>query len=316
MLDLSILKNLWTEDGARDIFARLVTHCVRSHFPGATTIRPDPGDEGIDVVSGRLQNSSKIWQSKYFADRIGNSQKKQIRDSFDTCMASGKINGVTKWTLAVPIEFSVDEKKWWDTWKRKKESLHAGLIIELWTRTDFERFYANPDLRPIFNLCLTKSEDISSLAALLEMLSPNQHYIKAIPSNDHLSESIFVKKLEAADICQHRAARVAFYNFELVREFIERGGTSEEKEQLRDLQERVYELWENEFNACSENTLGKVLYSTVNQKIKDLDRTQLASKLGLKNQHKVGILHYWADLCEAGWTKDFKQVFGGEEDDE
>lgn len=52
MADLRVLRNVRTEDGARSVFASLVTHCVHQRHGSAITVRPDPGDEGLDTIVG------------------------------------------------------------------------------------------------------------------------------------------------------------------------------------------------------------------------------------------------------------------------
>ena len=78
MLELRVLRDLWTEPGARRIFEQLVTHCVRAQYPSAVSIRPNPGDEGIDTLVGDFE---RVYQAKFFCDSIGKSQQAQIRNS-------------------------------------------------------------------------------------------------------------------------------------------------------------------------------------------------------------------------------------------
>lgn len=215
LLDLSVLKNLWTEAGAREVFARLVTHCVKSIHPDAQTIRPDPGDDGIDVIHGQLSGKSNIWQCKFFIDGLGNSQKAQIRASWKACIGSTNIAKMTKWTLCVPSELSVEELGWWEKWKAKSMKENPGTVIQIWTLSDLEKFYSSPELQPIFDLALKRSNGTLTLDAVLEGMDPKLFSIESMPDAKHLNESIFVKKLEIAGIDTHRAARVAFYNFEL-----------------------------------------------------------------------------------------------------
>lgn len=307
MLDLTTLKNIWTVDGAREVFARLVTHSVRTLHPSAQAIRPNPGDEGIDTIVGQLNTKSRVYQSKYFPDSIGNSQKKQIRDSFKSCITSVKIKNMVLWTLCIPIEMSVDEKKWWDGWKKKQEKEH-GVKIDLMTLSNFETFYSNSTLKPVFDIALKRVADFQAETDVIEHLKKSlAKPVKSLTDNDQFGDAVFVKKLEAAGVNQHRSARTAFYNFELVRQTIEQGGTSEERAELQNLLENIYSIWEKKFLKKSPNELGKDFYIEV---IEELGKSypKLSNKLGFQNLHNEGGIHYWADICEAGWTDNFKQI--------
>ena len=109
MLDLSVLKNLWTEDGARAVFADLVTHCVRANHPGARAIRPNPGDEGVDTFCGEFETGVRVWQAKYFPDGVDGSQQGQIRESWKTAINSSYAAKMQLWTLCIPCELSMEE---------------------------------------------------------------------------------------------------------------------------------------------------------------------------------------------------------------
>ena len=119
-----------------------------------------------------------------------------------------------------------------------------------------------------------------------------------------------MRKLEAAGIQAHRAARTAFYNFELLRNVIAQGGDASERDALTDLLERIYDSWEELFNSHAPEDLGRRLYNAVNSAIAREDQARLLSAgVRVQSMHKKGGLHYWADICEAGWTTDFKSTF-------
>src|SRR5690349_12955622 len=102
MIDLRVLRDRWTEDGGRAIFAQLVTHCVRDVYPGAQAVRPDPGDEGLDTFVGDFDGELRVWQAKYFPDGVGESQREQIRKSWKACIESSHFSDVASWTLCLP----------------------------------------------------------------------------------------------------------------------------------------------------------------------------------------------------------------------
>jgi hypothetical protein len=308
MIDLRILRDRWTEDGARNIFAQLVTQCVKAIYPMAGAIRPDPGDEGIDTFVGEFEGGRlQVYQAKYFCDRIGDSQKTQIRKSWATCKESDHFSKVGMWTLCIPIEMSVEETKWWQKW-RKQESRKTGRQIELWPLSKFTGFHTRPDLAKIFDVALERGHTFNDIESLKAAMVVAQTTIKSLPHSGFYTDAIFVRKLEAAGIFQHRSARTAFYNFELVRQTVSQGGSSRELELLEDLQERILDVWESEFNARDPAQLGRQFIAAVYQRIEQECDGLLRCVLPVQAIHKKGGLHYWADNCEAGWTKDFKDI--------
>jgi hypothetical protein len=316
LIDLRVMRDRWMEDGAREVFAQLVTMCVRSNYAGARAIRPNPGDEGVDTFVGDFDHHVKVWQAKYFCDGVGESQQKQIRDSFKACMNSSFASKVKLWTLCVPCDLSIDEEKWWQGW-RTKMSRQFSLAIDLWTKTHFVGFSRQKDLERVFAFALLREGTFQSAKDVIgAMINALPRRLERLPAAEAFSTAVFVRKLEAAGITQHRAARSAFYNFELLRKAIEEGGTAQEQESLSDLQERVYDLWEAAYNARYPDNLGRALYSAVESQMREQDGGQLASPLNLHLVHKKGGLHYWADICEAGWTVDFKNVVAADEEDE
>lgn len=309
MADLRILRNVWTEDGARSVFASLVTHCVYHRHGAALSVRPDPGDEGLDTIVGDFGDRLLVFQAKYFCECIGEAQQRQIRKSWNTCRANAYFARVAQWTLCVPIDLSAPELRWWEGW-RTRQIKESGCHIDLWTKSDFDRFDAEPDLKAVFDVAFRGGgpDPAGMLARIRTMVPPL--LIRPLPSTGEYADAVFVRKLEAADIHTHRAARTAFYNFELLRNAIAQGGDATEREALTDLLERIYDLWEELFNCHAPSELGRAFYSAVNAAIAREDQARLASS-GVRAQivHKKGGLHYWADICEAGWTLDFKSAF-------
>jgi hypothetical protein len=67
---------------------------------------------------------------KFFPDRIGDSQKAQIRDSFNRIRENNAFR-TKSWTLCLPIDMSVEEKKWFDDWKENQRV--TGIeILPVW----------------------------------------------------------------------------------------------------------------------------------------------------------------------------------------
>lgn len=289
------------------MFAELVTQCVRAIYPAAHSIRPFPGDEGVDVFVGDFGDRVKVWQSKFFCDGIGNSQQANIRKSFKTVRGSDVFNRVVEWTLCVPLELTIDEQRWWQRWSQK-ESKSSGIPVGLWSRSHFIGFSARPELAQIFDVALGRTESATSADALDAMRKRPPLPLKKLPTSGMFADAIFVRKLNLAGVTQHRAERTAFYNFELLRHLIEQGGTKQEIESLEDLEIRVFDLWEELFNEHAPDRLGRGFFKAVLDAVRAEQNLRLKTHLPAGEIHKKGSLHYWADLCEAGWTANHATV--------
>src|ERR1044071_2729709 len=205
MIDFTVLKDRWTVEGARAIFAELVTQCVRANHPAARSIRPDPGDEGVDTFVGEFEKDVRIWQAKYFCDGIGESQQKQIRESWKACRSNSFKDSVTMWTLCVPCDLSIDEEKWWQGWK-VKESKKAGFPIELWTRTHFATFSTRKGLDAVFAYALQRGCEHGSVQEVIAaMTKVRPRSVQKLPAahDELLRTAVFVRKLEQAGITAH-----------------------------------------------------------------------------------------------------------------
>lgn len=307
MLDLRVLRDLWAEGGARDVFEMLVAQCVRATYPLARTIRCDPGDDGIDTFFGDLKGGSlRVWQAKYFPGGIESSQQSEIRSSFATCRK--KNPSLSLWTLCIPIPLSTTEQKWWEGW-RSRESKKSKCAIELWEKSTFVAYQTKPALAPVFDMVLRRNgSSVQTVEALGLALGPTTalSVVSPEPSRvDAMQSAVFVRKLEAAGYREHRAARTAFYNFELLRSYVQEGG-DEDTRSLEDLSERVLALWEDEFNRREVQELGKQFVVALNDKIDDESDRRLQSTLPAQSVHKRGCLYHWADVCQAGWASDYR----------
>ncbi|MFC4529326.1 hypothetical protein [Sphaerisporangium dianthi] len=129
------------EAGAREDFEQMLVSLV-SAVTGqeAALVRANPGDWGIDVLVGDLNGSVEIWQSKYFIKEFGESQKKQVRESFDSAMRYARREGhtVTRWVLCIPCEMDAPALKWWHGWRSRRQAEHQ-VEIELWDESGLRR---------------------------------------------------------------------------------------------------------------------------------------------------------------------------------
>lgn len=83
------------------------------------------GDGGIDIFIGELGIEPIIViQCKFFLEAFEESQKQQIRESFETAITSDKYE-LAKWILCIPRVIDIDETSWWFKWKHKSITKHS-----------------------------------------------------------------------------------------------------------------------------------------------------------------------------------------------
>src|ERR1700676_3695737 len=131
MIHWTLLQLLGAVPGQREIFEKICLEIIKVEHPNARSIREDRGDHGIDIYVGDFDNGIHIYQAKFFRDAIGESQRSQIRASYNRILDVE--TDVKSWTLMVPLEFSFDEITWFETWEKKKAReirLMSGLQLE------------------------------------------------------------------------------------------------------------------------------------------------------------------------------------------
>ena len=98
------------KDSKADNFEMACAQLVEMEFPGATRVRPNPGDSGIDVLVGSIDDPQIVFQSKYFINGVGKSQREQASRSLRRLLQDGIYP--RKWVLCIPVDLSVDEQVW------------------------------------------------------------------------------------------------------------------------------------------------------------------------------------------------------------
>jgi hypothetical protein len=138
LVNLRHLEILYGVIGAREKFEDMTVQLIRSENPSVDRVRVFRGDGGIDAFDGGLTDPSgvDVYQVKYFPEKIDDSQKNQIRDSFKRVRENTDF--VTRsWTLCLPIDMSIEERKWLDDWKSKQAG--SGITIRpVWGATKIQ----------------------------------------------------------------------------------------------------------------------------------------------------------------------------------
>ncbi|MGN6128531.1 MAG: hypothetical protein ACTHON_18385, partial [Humibacter sp.] len=136
-----------SDEAGRVDFHRMISALVGVMYPTAIDIRPDPGDWGLDVVAGSLEDRVQVWQVKYFYTNVGKSQRDQVRESLVSAMKAAKDEGyaVEAWTLCVACELSAPEKKWWDGRVRAWSKEFPDVVFDLWEASRLRRSLRAPE---------------------------------------------------------------------------------------------------------------------------------------------------------------------------
>jgi hypothetical protein len=126
LIDLQIIYGL---AGAREAFENLAFDLIKSEEPRAQKVRVSRGDGGIDAHVNDLGDPGgvHVYQCKFFPRGLEDAQKAQIRDSFKSCKESTTYR-LKRWTLCLPVDLSVPERQWFETWRTNQQS--SGMQID------------------------------------------------------------------------------------------------------------------------------------------------------------------------------------------
>lgn len=305
--DFRYLRDKFGDAGARDIFEKICTELMQCKFGEAHSVRVSQGDGGIDVFAGDFSNSIDVYQCKYFIDGIGDAQKTQIRESFNTAINSDEYK-MNKWFLCVPCILDIKEHTWWWGWKRKKEEkykISIGLLDGSLLISELKKYN-------LYNTIF----DNETMLLLNEIMSylqvKKRYYEEMIYEIDDLSEldyddCIFIKKLECANIIDVNSCKKEFFNAEIVKSSIESKASLDELRVYKNLQSKIQSVWSSQYRLYSDDYDGNMLIGKTYERIEDLDTTTLQASDDISLIAKKGILHQLSDECRVGWLKDYTE---------
>jgi hypothetical protein len=288
---------------------------VAVEYKTATEIRPDPGDWGIDVIVGSLAESILIWQSKYFYEKIGDSQKRQIRESFASAMKHAKDNDyrVDAWTLCVACELSAPEKKWWDTKVREWSKTYPDVLFDLWDAPRLRGKLMSPDAASVWEEFYgperrtTSREGTMTETGVPPLLAPRAD----VPPYE---EALFVKQMEVAGITELDAQRYAFFNADLLVRDVAARAVPAQLAAVEEVDATLHSAWElavadPETAPSAQDYEGsaKKLFASV---MRTAASSQPPKELPLRSVHTSGMMHRIVDDARAGWVHDWRVVAG------
>ncbi|MFS0733842.1 hypothetical protein ABC304_17800 [Microbacterium sp. 1P10UB] len=300
-----------SDDGGRVVFHRMLSALVGVEYPTATDIRADPGDWGMDVMAGSLVDSILIWQSKYFYDKIGDSQKRQIRESFASAMAHAVKHGyrVDAWTLCVACEVSAPEKKWWDTKVREWSKEHPHVQFDLWDAPRLRRKLISPDADPVWAEFYGPDKDHAHARQGVPTLLPPALSQEETPSYE---SALFVKQMLAAGITAMDSQRHAHFNADLLVRDITARSVPDQLAAVAEMDAALLGTWEDAVadpatspSADDYEPSARRLFASV---MKDIRTVAPPAELPLRAAHTRGLMHRIVEEARAGWVHDWQDV--------
>lgn len=104
------------EQEARQGFVALCEKLMDNKYPDFIIKNSETIKEKDNKKDQSLDKKCKVFLSKYFLDGVSNSRKGQIRKSLNDNLPYMKANKINEWYLLMPLEFSPEEKNWWENW--------------------------------------------------------------------------------------------------------------------------------------------------------------------------------------------------------
>lgn len=296
--------------GARDDFEQMLELLVGATYPGARLIAANPGDWGIDVLVGDLAGQIVIWQAKYFLPAVTESHQQQIRDSFASAMSAAQQHGhqVRQWVLCVPSSMDAPTDRWWTGWKKRNEK-QFDVKIELWHEGALRQQLISPDAADIrrhyYDPYRATGADVQPLAERPPVVPVDQQKATA------LETALFVRQLREAGHQQFSAAKLQFFNAELLAREVVDKNVPAEVAALVEADATVHGVWETTFNEVCEHHPGGSrlpgLHASVMKQVGDMG-DWWPSELRSTPVHRCGMMHRIVEDGRAGWVPHWEEV--------
>lgn len=290
-----------TEAGARQMFQALVTDLVSLEHPTADTVAGRGGyDWGIDTYAGRFDETLTIWQSKFFLDGIGQSQQKQIRESFTEICSKAAAHELTidAWFLAIPCDMAPEERTWFDGWSGR-QSRTCGFPIRLLGGSELRRQLMRAD-----------AEDIRR--SYFGDLTRAHRAAEAVVTTDDLTAfdgALFVCQLQEAGMFETDAARGLFFAAEALFRDLAARGDEAARAAMDELHLEVQHVWEQNFNRHrpAADSAGRMadLIADVMAGVATVGDPE---PLRLRPAHRRGVAHRLVENARAGWVAHWRDV--------
>jgi len=291
----------WAIESARKYFEQFVFEFLRIKYDfhsSITQIREDPGDWGIDVICGDFNKQNIIWQCKFCIDKIGETQKGDIRKSYNSVLKKSieKKFKIYKWILCIPIDLSAQEEKWWNGWKKRKEK-ENNIPIEYLTLSHFREKHKDHEFQDLFRKYFSNGDildpDPEVSGDKLEDLYEDWNFIKHINKSDITADFINIKRM--------------FYIAEYFETDIMQKKSNHEINQLTTIYHELFTIWENFHNivySSREDDDGNDVYNQVcNYLINNIQQFRYRF-YNLSISALIGLIFKLSNENKIHWTRD------------
>lgn len=206
--DFSYLRDKYGEMGAREKFEKICTELLYAKYASAHSVKVSNGDGGIDIFVGDISKEIDVYQCKYFIDGIGDSQKAQIKKSFQKIVDNNELS-LSNWYLCIPCDLTLKQHHWWAGWKNQQEEKYSipieifeggKLLSEIKQYQLYDQHFNTVSIDGSFIYDREKQEEINK---------DFRHIIKYIADNDFHYTSYNI--IEAIDELVYKYAADAFF---------------------------------------------------------------------------------------------------------
>jgi hypothetical protein len=292
----------------------MLTSLIQVQHQTATEVRANPGDWGIDTFAGSLVDKVNIWQSKYFVDGLGDSQKAQIRGSLKSAMTNALKNHYTveSWTLCVPRELTAPERQWWDRKVREWKKAYPGAAFDLWDPPRLRSYLMSPDADHVLQEFYGPARDWTSIAGPVVVGAVPA--VAALPPGEGYEGTLFVAQLTEAGLVEIDAQKTAFFNAEILARDVGNRGVPEELGALAEIDAGAWGLWEERVSAAGAPPDGNVeghaqaLFASVMREVRQLPAPP---RLPVRPVHNIGMMHRVVESGRAGWVVHWRVIATG-----
>ncbi|GCD11310.1 ABC-three component system protein [Clostridium tagluense] len=305
--DFRYLRDNHTDGGAREIFEKICIQLMQLKFNNAYPVAVSQGDDGIDIFVGDFSDSIDVYQCKYFIDGIGDSQKSQIRESFNRAVSTDRYK-LNNWFLCLPCVLTEKEHMWWWSWKKRMEDKYKK-NIKIY---DGSLLISELKEYDIYNT-LFDNDTIILLNQILSCLQDRKRYYEEIIyETDDLSDlgyddCIFIKKLECAHIFEKEMCMKEFFNAEIAKSTIESKGNLKDLKVYRQLKSKIHSIWYPQYMQYADEIDGNILLAKTYERIEEFDTTTLHTIDDISLIAKKGMLHQLSNECKVGWIKNYAE---------
>jgi hypothetical protein len=278
----------------------LVTDLVKLEHPTADEVAAAGGqDWGIDTFVGSFDDTVTVWQSKFFLEWSGETQRKQLRESFKQIVGKAAENKIKldAWTLCIPCTLSPDERKWFDTWAAKQRREHS-ITVRIWGGMDLRHKLMRADAADVLRSYFETGTG-----------EPTVEELQVTEDLGEFDDALFVRQLLEAGHVETDAARGLFFAADALFRDIAARGDDAALQGMKELHLEVHNIWEQRFNKAltTADTDGRMV-GLVEEVVREAGGIADPAGVTLRPAHRRGVAHRLVEDARAGWVTHWRDV--------